>query len=76
MCSSPPASKIATSFWTDIHKRTLELTKKIYSMSKDKKKPEQNDRRGAIKIKSNTKLAGLVTHRKESNNTKETLALL
>jgi len=44
-------------------------------MSKGKKKPEQDDRRGAITIKSNTNLAGWVTHRLESNNTKEGLAL-
>ena len=78
MCSSPPveSSKIATSSWTTTDRSTLEPTKKGYPHPKTKKKPQQDSRRGAVKIKSNPIPAGWVTHKLENNNTKEVLTLL
>ena len=78
MCSSPPveSSKIATSSWTTTDRSTLEPTKKGYPHPKTKKKPQQDGRRGAVKIKSNPIPAGWVTHKLENNNTKEVLTLL
>ena len=53
----------------------LEPPKKDTPCPKTKKKPQQDDRRGTITVKSNSISAGWVTHSLE-NNAKEVLALL
>ena len=75
LISSCESTKIATSCWTAINRRTLEPTKKRYPTFEDKE-AQQDGRRGAIMIKSNPIPARLVTHRLENNNTKQVLALL
>ena len=45
-------------------------------MSKDKKNPQWDGRRGAIMLKSSPILAGWAAHKLENNNTKEVLPLL
>ena len=57
-------------------KRTLEPTKKIYRICKDKEEATVRRQRGAISIKSNPIPARWVTHRLEIHNTKEVLTLL
>ena len=69
------STKIVTRSWTTIDKRMLEPTKKDTPCPKTKKKPQQDDRRGTITVKSNSISAGWVTHSLE-NNAKEVLALL
>ena len=55
----------------------LEHTKKKKDTQHPKtKKSLRDNRRGAIRIKSNTIPARWATHRQENNNTKEVLALL
>lgn len=61
-------------FWTTIDKRTLKPTKKRYPCSKTKK-PQRDDRRGTITIKSNPIPAGC-DHRLENDNAKEVFTLL
>ena len=47
-------SKITTCCWTTIDRIMLDATKKIYSTSKAREKPQQDGRRGKICLESNT----------------------
>ena len=62
---------ITTKWWTIINRKTLEIIKKDTPYPKTKEKPQRNDRRGAITIKSNPMTAGWVTHKLENNYTTE-----
>ena len=64
-------TRITTSSWAIIDKKTLELTKKDTPQSKTKEKPQWDGRRGAITVKSNPITAGWVTHRLENTYTTE-----
>ena len=75
LISSCESTKIATSYWITINRRTLEPTKK-YTPCPKKKKLQQDGRRCAIMIKSNPIHAWWVIHRLKNNNTKEVLSLL
>ena len=66
-----PATRITTSCWTVINRKTLELTKKDNPHTKTKEKPQWDGRRGAITIKSNPITAGWVTHKLENTSTTE-----
>ena len=77
MCSSPErASKLQLVVEQPSTGRHWNPTKKDTPCPKTKKKPQQDGRRGAVKIKSNPIPAGWVTHKLENNNTKEVLTLL
>ena len=64
-------TRITTSCWTVIDRKTLELTKKDTPHPKTKEKPQWEGRRGAITVKSNPITAGWVTHRLENTYTTE-----
>ena len=64
-------TRITTSCWTIIDRKTLELTRKDTSHPKTKEKPQWDGRRGAITVKSNHITAGWVTHRLENTYTTE-----
>ena len=76
LISSCKSTKIATSCWTTIHRRTLEPTNKDTPHPKTKKELQWDGRRGAIMIKSNPIPTRWVTSRLENNNTKEAVTLL
>ena len=59
-------TRITTSYWTIIDRKTLDLTKKDTPHPKTKEKPQWDDRRDAITIKSNLTTTGWVTHRLEN----------
>ena len=65
------STRITTNCWTIIDRKTLELTKKDTPHPKTKEKPQWDDRRGAITIKSNLITAGWVTHKLENSYTTE-----
>ena len=77
MCSSPPAK--APKSQLAIEKP---LTGEFCNLPKEDsphpktKKPQQDDRRGTIMIKSNPIPTGYVTHNLDNNNTKDVLPLL
>lgn len=77
MCSYPPveAAKLQLAVEQPLTEGLWNPLKRILP-SKDKEKPQQDGRRGAVKIKSNPIPAGWVTHRLEYKNTKEVLTLL
>ena len=64
-------TRITTSCWTIINRKTLELTKKNTPPPKTKEKPQRDGRRGTITVKSNPITAGWVTHRLENTYTTE-----
>ena len=64
-------TRITTSCWTIIERKTLELTKKDTQHPKTKENPLGDGRRGAITVKSNPITAGWVTHRLENTYTTE-----
>ena len=64
-------TRITTSCWKIIDRKTLELTKKDTPHPKTKEKPQWDGRRGAITAKSNPITAGCVTHRLENTYTTE-----
>ena len=68
------STKIATSYWTTISRKTLEPTNNDTPCPRTKEKPQQNGRRGTITIKSNP--VGSVTYKLENNNAKEVLTQL
>lgn len=71
------STKITTSCWTTIDRRTLENTKKTDTPRPKTKKQQQWDgRRGTILIQSSSIPIVGVTHKLENNNTKEVLPLL
>ena len=73
-CALTPSCKntrITTGCWTIIDRKTLELTKKDTPHPKTKEKPQWDNRRGAIRVKSNPITAGWVTHRLENTYTTE-----
>ena len=74
--SSCKSTKIITSCWTAIDRRTSEPTKRDTPCPKTKKKLQPDGRRGTITIKSNPIPAEWVTHNLENINTKEALPLL
>ena len=77
LISSCNSTKITTTYWTAINRRTLEPTKlKDIPHPKTKEKPQQDGERGAIMIKSNPIPAVWATHKLENSNTKEVLSLL
>ena len=76
LISSCKSTKITTSCWTAIDRRTLEPTKKRYHTSKDKLQWYGNHCRGAIMIQSNPTPTGWVTHKLENNDINEVLPLL
>ena len=62
----PPSCKntrITTSCWTIIDRKTLDFTKNDTPHPKTKEKPRWDCRRGAITVKSNPITGGWVTHR-------------
>ena len=59
-------SRITTSCWTIIDKKTLEFTITSTPHPKTKEKPQWDGRRGTITVKSNPITAGWVTHRLEN----------
>ena len=59
-------TRITTSCWTIIDRKTLELTKKDTPHPTTKEKPQRDSRRGAITVNSNPITAGWVTHRLEN----------
>ena len=75
LISSCENTKIKTSCWT-INRRTLEPTNKDISSPRTKEKLQGDCRRGTITGKSNSIPARFVSHRLESNKTKEVLTLL
>ena len=64
-------TRITTSYWTIIDRKTLELTKKDTPHPKTKEKPQWDGRRGAIRVKSNPITGGWVTHRLVNTYTTE-----
>ena len=56
-------TRITTSCWKIIERKTLELTKKDTPHRKTRENPQWDDRTGAITVKSNPMTAGWVTHR-------------
>ena len=74
--SSCKSTKIITSCWTTIDRRTSEPTERDTPCPKTKKKLQPDGRRGTITIKSNPIPAEWVTHNLENINTKEVLPLL
>ena len=64
-------TRITANWWKIINRKTLELSKKDTAHAKTKEKPQWDDRRGAITIKSNPITAGWVTHKQEDTNTTE-----
>ena len=76
LISSCESAKIATTCWNTINRKMLEPTKRDTLCPRTKKQPQQDGRRGKIKIKSNPITIGWVTHRLENNNTKEVFTLL
>ena len=64
-------TRITTSCWTIIDRKTLEFTKKDTPHPKTKEKPQWDGRRGTITVKSNPITAGWVTHRLENTYTTE-----
>ena len=62
---------ISTNCWTMIDRKTLKLNKKDTPHPKTKEKPQWDDRRGTITIKSNPITAGWVTHKLENTYTTE-----
>ena len=64
-------TRITTSCWTVIDRKTLELTKKDTPHPKTKEKPKGHCRRGTITVKSNRITAGWVTHSLENTYTTE-----
>ena len=76
LISSCKSTKIATSCWTIIDRKMLELTKKKrHPMSKDKEEAIARCRRGANTIKPKPIAGGWATHRLQNNKTKEALTL-
>ena len=73
-CALTPScenTRIKTSCWTIIDRKTLELTKKDTPHPKTEEKPQWDGRRDAITVKSNPITAGWVTQRLENTYTKE-----
>ena len=73
-CALTPScenTRITTSCWTIINRKTLELIKKDTPQPKTKEKPQWDSTRGAITAKSNPITAGWVTHRLENTYTTE-----
>ena len=64
-------TRITTSCWTIIDRKTLELTKKDTPHPEKKEKPQRDGTRGAITVKSNPITGGWVTHRLENTYTTE-----
>ena len=64
-------TRITTSCWIIIDRKTLELTKKDTPHPKTKGKPQWDGRRGTSTVKSNRITAGWVTHRLENIYTTE-----
>ena len=64
-------TRITTSCWTIIDRKTLELTKKDIPHPKTKEKPQWDGKGGEITVKSNPITAGWVTHRLENTYTTE-----
>ena len=64
-------TRITTSCWTIIDRKTLELTRKDTPHPKTKEKPQWDGRRGAITVKSNPITTGWVTHRLANTYTTE-----
>ena len=64
-------TRITTSCWKIIDRKTLELTKKDTPHAKTKEKPQWDGRRGAIRVKSNPITGGWVTHRLVNTYTTE-----
>ena len=64
-------TRITTSCWTIIDRKTRELTKKDTPHPKIKEKPKWDGRRGAITVKSNPITGGWVTHRLANSYTTE-----
>ena len=64
-------TRITTSCWTIIDRKTLELTKKDTPHPKTKEKPQWDGRRGAITVKSNPITGGWVAHRLVNTYTTE-----
>ena len=75
LISSCESTKIATSYWTTIDRKTLEPTQKKDTPHPKTKKLQQDGRRGTIMIKSNPIPARWLTLRLENNNTKEVFVL-
>ena len=71
LTSSCENTRITTSCWTIIDRKTLELTKKDTPHPKTKEKPQWDARRGAITVKSNPITGGWVTHRLANTYTTE-----
>ena len=67
-CENP---RITTSCWTIIGRKTLELTKKDNPHPKTKEKPQWDDRKGAITVKSNPITASWATHKLGNTYTTE-----
>ena len=59
-------TRITTSCWTIINRKTLELTKKDIPHPKTKEKPQWDCRKGAITVKANPVTAEWLTHRLEN----------
>ena len=64
-------TRITTSFWTIIDRKTIELTKNDTPHTKTKEKPQWDGMRGAITVKSNPITAGWVMYRLENIYTTE-----
>ena len=71
LTSSWEKTRITTSCWTIIDRKTLELTKKHTPHPKTKEKPQWDGRWGAITVKSNPITARWVTQRLENTYTTE-----
>ena len=77
-CALTPScenTRITTSCWTIIDRKTLELTKKDTPHRKTKEKPQWDGRRGTIRVKSNPITGGWVTHRLVNTYTTEVCPL-
>ena len=75
LISSCKSTKITTSSWTTIDRRTLGPTERIYPTSKDKEEASEMVG-GTITIKSNLTPDRWVAHQLENHNAKEVPALL
>ena len=64
-------TRIKTSCWTIIDRKTLELTKKDTPHPKTKEKPQWEGRKGAITVISNPITGGWLTHRLVNTYTTE-----
>ena len=68
-------TRITTSCWIIIDRKTLELTKKHTPHPKTKEKPQWDGRGGTITLKSNRITAGWMTHTLENTYTTEVHSL-